>query len=133
MEIELQPNYVRLTVLFLVAFFVFLSGWFGFRAGRDLAKGNLTLSQTNALLVGLKYFYSDQDRYPTPTEFNSQDSMGLYATRLPVTIPVSTPCPLVLTYNTFNQRSFKLDYCMPRGFGGVTKGLHTLTERDIPL
>lgn len=132
MDIQIQPGYVRGAVIAIILLILFLTSFFGFRAGRDLAKSTLTLQQVQGVLQGLDYFYSDQDRYPSPTEYESKGVMAWYLSPIPVPGVVSKQCPTTITYDTFDERAFTLRYCLPRATAGQAAGAHQLTERDIP-
>ncbi len=132
MDIQIQPQYVRASIIFVIIFFVFLTSLFGFRAGRDLAKSRATLNTVHTTLRGFDYFFSDQDRYPSPVEFLDPNILGVYLSPVPGPNFASKQCPTTTTYDTFDQRSFVYTYCLPRALGDQAAGLHTLTERDIP-
>ena len=131
MDIQIQPGYIRTAVLCLVLFLVFLTSFYGFRAGRDLAKSHLVVQQVAASMRALDYFYADQDRYPSSSEFGDQGRLGVYATLVPFPQVTSKDCPGTLAYDTFDERSFVLSYCVTREFDGQAKGVHKITERDM--
>lgn len=130
MEMQIQPGYIRATVLGLVVISICLTSFYGFRAGRDLAKSRLAVSQVAASMKALDYFYADQDRYPSSSEFDDRGKLGVYATLVPFPQVTSKDCPGTLAYDTFDERSFVLSYCVTRGFESQTKGIHKITERD---
>jgi hypothetical protein len=84
MDVQIDPKYIRASVLSVVLFIVLLTSLAGFRAGRDLAKADVTLKQVDVLMKGLDYFYNDQDRYPSATEFEDKSALGTYVSSLPV-------------------------------------------------
>lgn len=131
MDIQIQPQHVRGTIVVIILFFVFLASFFGFRAGRDLAKSSATLELAHVTMRGLDYFFSDQDRYPSPLEFGESQSFGTYVSRVPLPSFISKQCPVTTTYDTFDERAFEFTYCLPRASGDQTAGIHTLTERDV--
>lgn len=133
MNLEIQPQYIRAAIVTFVAAVVGLTSFFGFRAGKDLARSDVTLQQIKGVVAGLNYFYADQDRYPTPQEFIAQSALGVYVAEVPVWGVASKLCPVPYVYDTFDQRSFRLTYCLPRGFGGQLPGEHMVTERDGAL
>ena len=133
MDIQIQPGYIRATVLAVVVLAVLISAFYGQRAGREMAKSNLTLKQVAAINAGLAYFYNDQDRFPGAGELADKAVMGPYVSPVPAVPVPSKQCPSVLSYDTFDQRSFTFRYCLPRDFQGHTAGSYILTERDIQL
>jgi hypothetical protein len=132
MDIQIQPGYIRAVVLGLVLLSVVLTSTFGFRAGRDLAKSYLVVKQVAASMKALDYFYQDQDRYPSSAEFDDKSALGVYATLVPFPQVTSKDCPGTLAYDTFDERNFTLSYCITRELAGQAKGVHKITERDIP-
>jgi hypothetical protein len=132
MDVQIDPKYIRASVLSVVLFIVLLTSLAGFRAGRDLAKADVTLKQVDVLMKGLDYFYNDQDRYPSATEFEDKSALGTYVSSLPVNQVTSTQCGVTLAYDTFDERAFTLSYCLPRGAGAQLPGIHKISERDIP-
>lgn len=131
MDIQIQPQYIRATVILIIVFLVFLTSLFGFRAGRDLAKSTATLNTVHATLKGFDYFFDDQDRYPSSVEFEDPNTLGVYLSTIPVPEFPSKQCPITTAYDTFDERSFTLSYCLPRAIANEVAGIHTLTERDI--
>lgn len=117
----------------VILFFVSLTSFFGFRAGRDLAKSSATLELTHTTMRGLDYFFNDQDRYPSPVEFGEAESFGVYMSQIPLPSFISKQCPVTTTYDTFDERAFEFTYCLPRGLGDQAAGVHKLTERDVAI
>lgn len=131
MEIHIQPNHIRTIILSVVVFFLALSSYFGFSAGRDLARSQLALDQTTAVLQSLGYYFADQDRFPSQTEFSDINAFGPYLSAVPLRSIVSKQCPTPAVYDTLNKRTFTFSYCLPRAFRDQSAGRHTVTERDI--
>lgn len=131
MEIQIQPHYIRNAVIALILVILATISFFGFRAGRDLARADLAVKQTAATMKALDYFFSDQDRYPTATEFGDPQTFGIYLSQVPIPLVASKQCPRPLAYSTFNQRTFVMRYCLPREFQGQLPGAYDVSERDI--
>ncbi len=132
MEIVIDPKYIRFGSVGVLSIILLILIYFGFQAGKGRAQARLTIEQTSALMQGLYYFNADQDRYPTAAEFNDPQFFGVYVNNFPFVFAQSTACPTPIVYETLNQRTFTLSYCLPRVWGGSVAGLYELSERDIP-
>lgn len=131
MEIEIQPNQIRLVVLAVVLILFITACSYGFLAGRSLARSELAVSQTQYIMRGLNYFFSDQDRYPGEAEFADPAVMRTYLSAVPVAQVFSKECPKPYTYETFDRKSFTFTFCVSRGFDVWIPGEHSTTEKDI--
>lgn len=132
-NIQMQPEYIRATVITLAVFLLIVVCAFGFVAGRGLARGDLARNQAEELVEGLGYFFADQDRFPSTQEFEDPAIFGVYASGIPVRVVASAACPEVIDYESLTLRTFSITYCIPRAVGGVPAGIYEITNRDVGI
>lgn len=133
MDMQIQPRYIRAAILAVVMISICATSIAGLRAGRDIAKSKLVVSQASAVIQALGYFHDDQDRYPSSAEFEDGNRLGVYLAPVPLVQVASKICPGTLAYDTFDQRSFTLSYCITRQVDGQAIGVHKITERDVAV
>jgi hypothetical protein len=131
MEMNIQPSYIRLTILGVVLVLFVTACTYGFFAGRALARSELTVNQVRNVVKALNYFYSDQDRYPGQIEFAEPSIMRTYLTSVPAIQVLSTECPRPYAYETFDRKAYTVTFCVSRAFDGWAAGKHSTTEKDL--
>lgn len=126
-------NYQRIvqnTIALVVLFFLVLCIWYGYKAGFAIAQTRFISLNTRALQKGLDYFYQDQNRYPTEAEFKNTELMKRYFVNFPVPNETIASCGPSITYASYRQLSFTLDFCIPRSTGNFIKGKNSVTEKS---
>lgn len=112
-------------VLFLI--WVFVMG-VGFRNGYYVAQARYVNKTTAEILKSFKYFYSDQGRYPTETEFTNSDIMGMYVFPFPPLQFASGVCDFSFSYGQDTTQSFRLLVCVPKAFANLKVGFNQFTQ-----
>lgn len=121
---------VQNAIAFIILVLLVLCLWFGFSAGRDIARSTYTLKTVASIQQGLDYFYSDQGRYPTKAEYDNQQLMNMYLTSFPPRSFMTKNCSPHIGYSSFRQLSFALEFCLPRSRNNLIKGKNTVTEKS---
>lgn len=116
-------------VIIVVIVLIFCVRW-GFSAGRDIARTKITAANVASIQRGLDFFYSDQSRYPSISEFENLDYMKVYFDNFPPQNFKYELCSPHYAYTTFRQLSYQLDFCLPRSKGNLVKGKNTITEKS---
>lgn len=94
----------------------------GLNKGKQAAQAQIIAQGAQNLAAGLKYFYNDQNRFPSATEFADQNIMLNYFSAFPPTNFVSAACSQSFIYKRISQTNFQLNFCLPRGVGGYNDG-----------
>ncbi len=126
---KLQSIYV--TAAFIL--FVLMIIW-GIFSGVALGKDQATYKNVETLNNALHYYFSDQDRYPTATQFNDQQILvPLYMSKMPQPVNVSGICgeSSQFEYSQKNSQTFNLNFCLRKGAYGLSKGIHNLTDKEV--
>lgn len=109
------------------ALLVFLFfAWLGYRSGKQQAQSRLTIANAQALKQGFEYFYSDQDRFPSPAEFTDSNLMGIYYSVFPPKALAVKNCPQTFRYQNSGPRNYILAFCLPQASGGYVLGWNQL-------
>ena len=111
----------------LAAVVLFLAIVWGAGAGKQLAESAVVLQTAQNLSKGLTYFYNDQNRYPTASEFSDQNIMLDYFTIFPPEDYVSKNCPQSFVYKRADQADYSLAFCLPGASGSYAAGWNTLS------
>jgi len=99
----------------------------GLSAGQQIAQAQIVTQTAKNLSVGLQYFYSDQNRFPSAVEFADQNTMLNYFSVFPPADFSSANCSQSFIYKRLNDSNFQLDFCLPRAEGGYTAGWNVIT------
>jgi hypothetical protein len=128
MDIQ-SSKQLKLTLSSLVVAAVFLivlaQGW---SAGKNLAEASAVITASREVAKGLKFFYQDQNRYPSPVEFENSEVMLNYFNVYPLPNFVSKICPQTFSYRRNNADSFQLNFCLPVANADYVKGWNSLTS-----
>ncbi len=110
-----------------VAVVLLLAVFWGVGSGRLQAQGGLVLQNAQSLQAGLRYFYADQNRFPTAEEFQDQNLMLSYFNAFPPAELAAGPCSGSFSYKRPAAGSYELDFCLPASSGGLTAGWHAIS------
>jgi hypothetical protein len=121
---------IQNSIVVVVLIILTLCVWYGFRAGRDIARTRVTATNVASIQQGLEFFYHDQNRYPSLTEYEDSKLMDIYFNNFPPEHFMYETCTPSYQYSTFRQLSFALDFCLPRSMGALVKGKNTITEKS---
>jgi hypothetical protein len=113
-----------LTVISVIVL-VLLCLW-GWNNGLAAGRSKTILKDAKAIQEGFKYFYKDQNRYPTTGEFEDANIMQAYLSNFP---PQSFPnelCPKTYDYYSATPQTYELRICLPKGVSGYPEGWSTL-------
>ncbi len=127
----------KLQLIVLVAvvlLFILILIW-GIFSGLALGKAKSTYRQVENINTALKYYFKDQDRYPTADQFNNQKILvPYYIQAMPTPESAgSGACSNVkdFIYSQKNPKTFTFQFCMNAGANGLSKGVHILTEQSL--
>ncbi len=89
------------------------------------------IAQTAESVRGaLKFFYQDQGRYPSVSEFLNQGVMQNYLNNFPLPEFSSKSCSQSFVYKRPNLQSFQLNFCLPVSVDNYRQGWDTVTKTD---
>jgi len=104
----------------------------GIGKGKSLAISRVTASNALNIDQGLKYFYTDQDRFPSAVEFNNAGSVILnYYSAFPATELKSDQCPQVYQYQRVNTKHVKLNFCLPVAWENFSSGWNVMEQDAV--
>jgi hypothetical protein len=95
----------------------------GYRSGVALAQTTVLLKQQNQVFLALERFKQDQDRYPTPVEFENIEVMSKYLSNLPLIQFKSTDCVNSFEYLSSRVSEAQLKVCLPASASGYPAGV----------
>jgi hypothetical protein len=112
-----------LSVLFLI-----LAVLRGAEAGKIRAQSRLVAGNARALSQGLRYFYQDQDRYPTALEFANAGVMLGYFNLFPAREFPSGSCFQSFDYKRISDAAFSLNFCLSGKISGLKSGWNSINS-----
>ena len=128
MSIEISKKvWLYLTVLG-VTVILLLSIMAGLSRGQALAQSQVVLTNAQSMVKGLKFFYQDQNRYPTALELQDRNLMLNYLSFFPPQEFPSSSCPQSFVYKRPALNSFQLNFCLNTGVGGFPTGWSSFTQ-----
>lgn len=95
--------------------------------GKNLAQANAVVVASQNISSALMYFYKDQGRFPSPTEFAQSEIMLNYLSSFPLPQFVSKTCSETFVYKRTDPNAFVLNFCLPEGVGNYQKGWNSIT------
>jgi hypothetical protein len=126
----ISPNVVRSVLASVVAVVFLWVSITGVIAGRDLARSRATVERAESLKMGLAYFYSDQDRYPSELEYLDGEKMKVYLSGFPGKVFTHKKwCQDEPRFSSRGGSAFKYEFCLARGWQGLGRGWHSIDER----
>jgi hypothetical protein len=111
----------------LAAVILLLAVFLGASAGKQLATSETIIQTAQNLSAGAQYFYNDQNRYPTASEFADQNTMLNYFNVFPPQNFVSKNCSQSFVYKRTDDSNFSLSFCLPGAFGAYQSGWNTIS------
>ena len=109
-----------------MAVVLFWSIFSGINVGHKVAQSKAISQTAKNLNLGLQYFYSDQNRFPSATEFADQNTMRNYFSVFPPADFISSNCSQSFVYKRINEDSFQLNFCLPLANGAHQAGWNTV-------
>lgn len=121
---NISGNLVQNIIIgFLFVIWVFVMG-LGLRNGQYAAQGRYISKTVTQVLAGLKYFYSDQGRYPTESEFANSDVMIVYIFPFSLLQFTSGNCSGSFFYGQDTIQTFRFMVCVPTDFANLRSGIN---------
>jgi len=102
-----------------------------YQNGKLYAQSEVVLKNANILTQGLEYFYDDQNRYPTLSEFTDPENTAAmlnYFSFFPAPDVVSKNCQRSFLYKHDGPRSYQLNFCLPGAISGWPAGWNQTTK-----
>ncbi len=125
-------GFERLQSLILTAAFILFAGAMvlGIFRGVTWGKDKATYKDVQTISSALQFYFSDQDRYPTATQFNDQKVLvPFYLSALPAPENVGGACSSSdqFIYTQSQPANFTLQFCLQRVSYRLDAGSHLLT------
>lgn len=111
-----------LTSSLLVAVILVMAMILGSNSGKKLAEVEIVNKNTANIVVGLDYFFQDQDRYPNAVEYADTSVMLNYFNTFPPVSYTSDKCSESYVYKRVSSKQFSLDYCLIQDYKGKNEG-----------
>jgi hypothetical protein len=115
-----------ITVLF-AAVILLLEVFLGMGSAKSQKQSEFAVKNAQTIEQALKYFYSDQERFPYSAEFEDRNIMGSYFSVFPVPQIPNPACPKTFIYKQLSQQEAELDVCLPKAFGGYSAGWNKIS------
>jgi type II secretory pathway pseudopilin PulG len=128
-------NKIKILLSSLIAAVILLLAvvW-GVANGKKIAQAKILIQTSQNAISALQYFYQDQNRYPTATEFENQNLMLTYFSNFPPPDYPSSNCSQSYVYKRPDPAIFTLSFCLPTVEGGFKVGWNTIngSPSDTP-
>ncbi len=131
---KLSTEQLQLIFLVVAAILLALSLIFGIFSGFGNARARAEFDSVDKIKTALKFYNADQGRFPTQNEFLSQRILVPdYLTEMPTFISQGGACKNFtnLSYSQTNQQNFALVFCLEQSAGGLSSGIHILTNKGV--
>ncbi len=121
--------------ILIAAFILFaLAVLVGISSGRSNAKVQADYQSIIQINSALKYFYSDNDRYPSADQFMNQKILvPNYLAAMPVMQATGGACKdsTGYFYAQTAPANFSIKFCLAKSTNGLTAGTHELSESGL--
>ncbi len=121
---KIVPRLATCLSLIILVSLIFI----GLGRGRALARAIVTFENAKQIKLAVNYFFSDNNRYPTVSEFSDPAVMNSYLSNFPAALPASPLCPQSFAYKQLAPNSYQLNFCLDAGTKGYSKGWNGETE-----
>jgi hypothetical protein len=111
-----------------VAVILLVALLWGAAKGKTTAQSEAIVKAQANLVSGLKFFYQDQNRFPSATEFADSPTMLSYFTVFPPPNFVSKNCSQSFFYVRNNLNNYTLSFCLPVASGGYVAGWNSINN-----
>ncbi len=113
MDLKLPKKTKNILSSLAVAAVFLLAIILGISRGQTEAQAQIVVQTAQNTGRALQFFYQDQNRYPTVSEFGDQNTMLNYLSSFPLPDFVSKNCSQSFVYKQIGDQSFQLDFCLP--------------------
>jgi hypothetical protein len=103
----------------------------GNSTGQKISQAKIVIQTSKSAAQALQFFYQDQNRYPTATEFDNQNLMLTYMSNFPLPNYPSFSCSQSFIYKRPNVNSFQLSFCLPIAEEGYKAGWDTISGNPL--
>ncbi len=118
----LQSRLAQNIVIVILAILAALVLWWGWDNAVKTARSKSVLKDAAVLTQGFKYFYTDQNRYPSTGEFTDSNLMRSYMSNFPPQNFATTACAKSFDYYNANPKIYELRICLPKAVSGYKAG-----------
>jgi hypothetical protein len=120
-------NKIKILLSSLIAAVILLLAivW-GINTGKKIAQAKIIIQTSKSAALALQYFYQDQNRYPTATEFENQSLMLTYFSNFPLPNYPSSACSESFVYKRAEPAAYSLSFCLPTVEGGYQAGWNSI-------
>ncbi len=120
-------NKIKILLSSLIAAVVLLLAVVGgVNNGKKIAQAKILIQTSKSAASALQYFYQDQNRYPTATEFENQNLMLSYFSNFPLPNYPSSACSQSFVYKRADPAAFSLSFCLPVASSGYQAGWNNI-------
>ena len=99
----------------------------GMKSGKNLAEARVIAANAGQISQGLEYFFSDQDKFPKPIQFQDRNIMINYFSAFPPQEFPNKGCSKTFQYQQLAEKTFELDFCLPMAFQNSHSGWNKIT------
>jgi len=121
---------LQLIVLVVACVLLGLAVLFGIASGFSTGRSRATLASAQAINQALKYYSSDQGRYPSADQYyNQRILVPNYMQNLPLPQDGSCSGRTDFIYSQDSPDQYRLEFCLTASAGGFGSGVHAFTEK----
>ena len=132
MAIIIPKTFWQIFVSLLAAALLLWAVLAGLAAGKSQAQAWVISSNSAAIAQGLKYFYNDEERFPSAVEFQSDKNLlQSYLSSFPPAQFPSPQCQQSFAYERPSLPTFHLAFCLPAAFNGYKAGWNLLDQSSF--
>ncbi len=124
LQSRLSQNIV-MAVLAIITVLVLLWGWSNAVAS---SRSKAVLKDARAITQGFKYFYNDQNRYPSTGEFTNSNLMRSYINNFPPQTFSSSVCAKSFDYYNATPKTYELRICLLKATEGYKAGWNVFKQ-----
>ena len=126
MQIYFSQNSKQIFGSLCLAAVLLLVIFWGMSAGQKQAQSEIIVQAAQNAAQAFKYFYQDQNRYPTVLEYENQSIMLNYLSGYPLPQFVSAACTQTFVYKNVSVNSSNFSFCLPVAVKGYQAGWNTI-------
>ncbi len=126
--------WLQFTAVGLVAVILIYSTYSGITSGITDGKSHTVLANAKTIAQGLKYFYDDQNRYPSREEFSDLNLMRSYITGYPPLAIAGGACLENaelggFDYYSLDFKTYELRFCLPGAIDNFKPGINSVKSK----
>jgi hypothetical protein len=128
MRLHFSQNIKQIFGSLCLAAVLLLAVLWGASSGQKQAQSDIIVQTAQNAGQAFKYFYQDQNRYPTALEFQDQNIMLNYLSGFPLPQFITPSCSQTFVYKNSSAAGYNFSFCLPTASSGYQAGWNTLSQ-----